>query len=207
MNIAQTTPVEPVAPASSPWGTPQSSTRLASGIWSITTSSHGGIWLSPERNADVPDYMADATGWYEEDLAWAVPAVVYPEAFRDNIGAAIRILRVYMPDAYERFTGDTVAPGESYIRDRSVFHRDNPQAWLVHVAWSDATEWVDPGHFGVSARQGEPGTAAYVASPERFFMIEADEYVANWSLIGFQIDQSRHREVERPDQVNARRRA
>lgn len=207
MDIAQTAPVEPVAPTTSPWGVPQSSKRLACGIWSITTASHGGIWLSPELNAGVPDYMADEAGWYEEDLAWAVPAVVYAETFQDTIGAAMRILRVYMPDAYERYTGDTLVPGESYIRDRRVFHRDNPQAWLVNVAWSDATAWVDPGHFGVSARQGEPGTPAYVCSPERFFMIPADEYVASRSLVGFQIDLSKHRQVARPDQINTRRRA
>jgi hypothetical protein len=33
-----------------PWGAPQTTKEIASGIILYTTASHGGFWLSPERN-------------------------------------------------------------------------------------------------------------------------------------------------------------
>jgi hypothetical protein len=57
-----------------PWGEVQTSEILAPGIVEVTTASHGGIWLSPERNAEVPNAVKRETfcenglyGWYEED--------------------------------------------------------------------------------------------------------------------------------------------
>ena len=42
---------------SSPWGSVQSCERIAGGIYSICTASHGGIKLSRQRNRIMPDYM------------------------------------------------------------------------------------------------------------------------------------------------------
>lgn len=41
-----------------PWGRSDSQKELADGIWMVTTPSHGGVKLSPERQAQMPDYMA-----------------------------------------------------------------------------------------------------------------------------------------------------
>lgn len=61
-------------PKTTPWGDPQTTEILAPGIVQFTTASHGGIWLSPERNAQVPARLKRRTflrnglkGWYEED--------------------------------------------------------------------------------------------------------------------------------------------
>jgi hypothetical protein len=61
-------------PTTTPWGEPQTTEILAPGIVLFTTASHGGIWLSPERNAQVPMKLKRSTfcqnglrGWYEED--------------------------------------------------------------------------------------------------------------------------------------------
>lgn len=61
-------------PKTTPWGDPQTTEILAPGIVQFTTASHGGIWLSPERNAQVPRRLKRRTfmrnglrGWYEED--------------------------------------------------------------------------------------------------------------------------------------------
>lgn len=59
-------------PTETPWGQPQHTKELAPGIWHISTMSHGGIWLSPERRAAMPPDMDKITWlgsdeWYEED--------------------------------------------------------------------------------------------------------------------------------------------
>ena len=86
-------PTEPVVsecaalpPVHSPWGSPDEIRIIADGIWFVGTPSHGGFWLSPERNALVPVAWREATwakmglqGWYEEDQdAWLV-VLTFPE--------------------------------------------------------------------------------------------------------------------------------
>ncbi len=57
-----------------PWGKVQESRVIAPGIFFLSTASHGGIYLSPEINATVPDRIKEMTfsgqgfqGFYEED--------------------------------------------------------------------------------------------------------------------------------------------
>lgn len=84
-------------PTHSPWGAIQHSVRLADGIWSVTTSNHGGLWLSPERIEQLNQWILIAPGtgqlqeyvtfvhdpqWWEEDCDWCTPIV----AFADEIG-------------------------------------------------------------------------------------------------------------------------
>ena len=112
---------------STPWGRAQHIKRIAKGIFSVSTPSHGGIKLSRERNGKVPDYMREPGGWYEEDCDWCIPFLVFTAdilAERDeyalkNIaeGAPIRTLRNWRPEAFEKFFGTELAPGESYIKD------------------------------------------------------------------------------------------
>ena len=74
-------------PTHTPWGTPDRAIELAPGILLIDTPSHGGIWLSPERNALIPAWIKALTfasgqgrnGWYEEDCDIAIPLAAFPE--------------------------------------------------------------------------------------------------------------------------------
>ena len=69
---------------STPWGPSQGSNKIATGIMFYHTARHGGVHLSPKRNAQVPDYMRAADGWYEEDCEWAIAAVVFMDEFLDD---------------------------------------------------------------------------------------------------------------------------
>lgn len=76
-----------------PWGAAQTADTIAEGITHVTTASHGGIHLSPDRNALVPDYMKlgtfqrqGAEGWYEEDCDWCIPAIIFENEFRTHAG-------------------------------------------------------------------------------------------------------------------------
>lgn len=85
----------------SPWGAIETMTEIAPGIVQVTTPSHGGIHVSPERLAKMPEELRatpySAGGWFEEDCDWALVAVCFPEAFAPEMVAAAKrmIERVY----------------------------------------------------------------------------------------------------------------
>lgn len=56
-----------IIPEHSPWGPVQNATVLATGIVFVDTASHGGIKLSAERIAQMPEGARKTSGWYEED--------------------------------------------------------------------------------------------------------------------------------------------
>ena len=59
----------------SPWGPITFATRKDQGIWFVSTDSHGGFWLSPERREELPErlkgtsFLNESHGdeWWEED--------------------------------------------------------------------------------------------------------------------------------------------
>ena len=65
----------------SPWGTIDAAQLLADGIVSVQTPSHGGIWLSSARLAQMPPDQRSSDGWYEEDCEAAFPL----RRFRDEV--------------------------------------------------------------------------------------------------------------------------
>lgn len=64
-----------------PWGPTQQKEVYAEGVAFHSTASHGGIQLSADRNAKVPEQVRSSDGWYEEDCAWACVAITFPELF------------------------------------------------------------------------------------------------------------------------------
>ncbi len=100
---------------SSPWGPPQTVEVIARGIYLVETASHGGFYLDPTRNAEVPDYFKAASfnrqgerGWYEEDCDWCIPALVFPDEFSAKLGAhtvalARQIACRWHAEAFDRF--------------------------------------------------------------------------------------------------------
>ena len=73
-----------------PWGRVQQLSMIADGIWQVSTASHGGIWLSPDRLAQVRfDWAAYAEswahgwgpGWFEEDVAACAVVATWPSLF------------------------------------------------------------------------------------------------------------------------------
>jgi hypothetical protein len=62
---------------SSPWGMIDSALPLGPDAISVSTPSHGGIWVSPSGMAKIPEplrataYSGD--GWFGEDCDWCIP--------------------------------------------------------------------------------------------------------------------------------------
>jgi len=114
-----------------PWGQTQHITKIAEGISSVSTASHGGIKLDAKRNAAMPEYMRKTGGWYEEDCDWALPFVVFERdilAFGETW--AVRAITEgahhkstmlnWHPVAYEKFFDVCIVPGASFIREHPL---------------------------------------------------------------------------------------
>lgn len=82
-----------------PWGQASSVNFIADGVISVSTGSHGGFFLSPERNRQVPACFRllsfkglGKDGWYEEDSDWCMVALTFPDLFSvDELAIAKRI--------------------------------------------------------------------------------------------------------------------
>lgn len=159
---------------STPWGSIQTYTRIAEGVISVSTAGHGGIWLSDERIAQLPDHYEPFTGtrrWAEEDEDGAlvlqylgflslIPDPLTLHVTEMDIQAGHRTRKKLYGDgfyggpiaeAYKRQTGDNC--GEmicnSYLQPspggfRLAILPDDAKAWLKRF---DAGEAVDPAIF------------------------------------------------------------
>ncbi|SDK43538.1 DUF7007 domain-containing protein [Bradyrhizobium ottawaense] len=191
-------------PARSPWGAIQTKRELAPGIWSVSTAGHGGIKLSRERNAGVPDYMRAEGGWYEEDCQWSIAAMIYPGAFqrvvqidgrpdKTEYDYALDSFRGWYPDEYERFFNVKLLPGESRSRDERIFIEETKDKFVLRSAWGDWASWVPKGKVGVCARRASDGA-------EKWFLI-GETYTERRAkgMHGIVIDPSVDTEIEKPE--------
>jgi hypothetical protein len=193
-----------------PWGPSQTERVIADGITLYTTASHGGILLSPERNARVPEYMRNSSGWYEEDCEMMVPWLVFEadvRAWADKtdwttgdfqMKCAHESVRNRDPDSYEKFYGVKLGPAESRARARQAFAEKDKNDWIVTTAWGDWAVGVPAGMIGVCASKGfDHGQADRQQKPEKWFILPKAEYYEylNSGAIGFVIDLARHQEI------------
>ena len=94
-----------------PWGQADGAEVLAEGIISYSTPSHGGIWLSAERQKRMPDIdnFLHSKQWWEEDCDWAIPYVVFADdiqrhgtayKFEENLNSAMRTANKSHPSIF-----------------------------------------------------------------------------------------------------------
>jgi len=87
--------------------------ELATGIYTVTTESHGGIYLAPARQATLPAWALGIgsrycakPAWWEEDCEAVVPLLAFhadmPDWIRDKgAGYWADNLRAMYPALYE----------------------------------------------------------------------------------------------------------
>lgn len=103
------------------WGKIDHLEEITDGIWWVSTPSHGGILVDGVHNRQIPGYMRDVEGSYEEDCDWAIVATVFGDYFTEKQRRHARnILRDWNPKMYEQFYGVTLGPGLSYIKDQET---------------------------------------------------------------------------------------
>lgn len=81
----------------SPWGTIQIQRPIAEGLIMVSTASHGGLFMSPERVAEfrvcLPVFrsFSGSAHWLEEDCDCLAAALIWPELFgREMARSAVR---------------------------------------------------------------------------------------------------------------------
>lgn len=94
-----------------PWGPAQTATYYGDGIVQYSTAGHGGFHVSAGLLRRMPDYLQNAdvyanghAGWFEEDCAWAIVAITYPERFKMQTRLdAVRTMQSTYPKQWEEF--------------------------------------------------------------------------------------------------------
>lgn len=70
-----------------PWGLVDYVTKMAEGIWSVTTPSHGGFLLDDAHAALIPERIKPFTGdnhYWEEDFDYIVPLLLFQPEIEPN---------------------------------------------------------------------------------------------------------------------------
>lgn len=175
-----------LAPKSSPWGVVQDATELAAGVWLVSTASHGGVKLSPERNAAMPTAVRHADGWYEEDCDWSLAALVHPDAFTAKaLTSAHDTARHWLPDEYTAITGEALTPSTSRALSERQFRAMTETAFVVASGFGSWSPFVPEGKVGVCAFRASDGAeqwalvdaAKYKAYPPYVLDPEHDEFI------------------------------
>jgi hypothetical protein len=174
-----------------PWGQSQTVKHFGPDIFSVSTSSHGGFKVEVHANMKIPFYMRAADGWYEEDCDWAVVAVVFPDLFSyGEYESAKQTLRSWRPEAYERFYGVTLKPGESHKKDEAEFFKAHANDLLVVSAVGDWHTDCPKGFVLVTATKG--GGREGAGGERLEFFVPAQEYTLDRGIMPFVIDESKH---------------
>ena len=176
-----------------PWGEPQSVEEVAEGITFVSTASHGGYHLSPEKNQVVNEIWRRQDNWYEEDCDWAIVAITFPEFFtKEDVSNARRTAINWLPDEYMAVTGKKIAIAESKTLSERAFFAANSDKYIVISAVGDWHEKVPEGQVAVYAAIGGKRNDT---KNEKCFLVHAEEYEKR-SGHGFVIDSERHKEIE-----------
>ena len=178
-----------------PWGEADGVEIVTEGIGWVHTPGHGGVKLSPALNSRMPEYMRQRGGWYEEDCEWSKVYVALAALLRavgtdridSDCASAVNTLRSYYPDEYERFFGETIAPGDSYAKDKRAFEAAHVNDLVVISAVDSKTF---PGFVEATASIGGIRGGATTT-----FVVPSDEYDAR-DRFGFVIDRSKHLTAE-----------
>lgn len=178
-------------PVGTPWGPSQTATIHAEGVFEHSTASHGGFHLASYRNARVHPMLRTDDGWYEEDCAWSIVAITFPDLFTAyERRCAERTLKDWWPDAWEAIFGTILGPGESHERDRRAFEAEHRDDWIVVSAITSSHQ---PGFVECVAT---PGGKRDAATPKRRFLVPSAEYTAG--RFGFVIDPGLHPTYDGP---------
>lgn len=180
-------------PAHSPWGEIQTAEQLLPGIWTVTTSSHGGFLLSEQRHNAMPPCLGRADRHYEEDVDYALVVLAFEREFSAAgpinqlmVRGAHDTVRNWYPDQYSDHTGKPVAAKESHVLKMRDAYRERLGRPVVVSAFGSWADWVPAGKTGVIARTvtavDQMGRPSYAADEHRA-LVDADKYDARGLVI------------------------
>ena len=150
-------------PATTPWGIAHIATQILPGIWEVSTASHGGMILSDERQAAMPEALGRASAAYEEDVDWSLVVLAFEAEFRSSalrfsphhVDLARQIVRTWRSERYTAHAGEPVPLNESPILRRRAAALAAVGELVTTSAFGDWAHWVPEGQVGVVARRIE----------------------------------------------------
>jgi hypothetical protein len=185
-----------------PWGAADFVDEVGPGIYIVSTSSHGGMHLSDEINARIPDYMRRDSGWYEEDCEIAIPCWILGKAAFTNehthkyidSGEAKKTVQQWFPYHWEKYAGLTLEPGQSHRKDEDVYLKAHKDDWLVISASKgpNCFSSIPAGFVVVTATIG--GNRCIHAN-KRSFLVPEHEYEKRNPSLYFHVDPNLYKEV------------
>ena len=116
--------------------------------------------------------MRRSPGWYEEDCDWSIVAVIFPQHFIGSYGTALDTLKNWNPEAYQRFFGIALRPGESHKLDESLFREKHKDDYVVVSAIGRDNGLVEC--FAV--RGGRSDNGKYASKDEKTVFVLQAEY-------------------------------
>lgn len=210
-----------VRQAAAQWGDINEAVEIAPGIVQVFCSGHGGLKISPERNALIPEPIRRRGGIYEEDCDFFIVQRSFPEAFRDSeaisehlrgrklediVSEADDSVRRWSPDGWEKATGREVQPGESRVRDEETFRHRFAQEHgsdfrTGSTTFSDSSKHLagETVRIPLATARGESPAVAILPTEE--YRRLRDEARAN-SAIGVPIPPKYYRTVTEPMTVS-----
>lgn len=143
------------APTSSPWGTVQHSRRFAEGIWFVSTSSHGGYWLSPQRQAELHqvDSLKDfGPQWLEEDCEACLVYLRWPGFSTDEqIADSIQMAKVVSSWQHCTRWNRVV----DWLKTTMLHERAESHAEAVKLLWQSGSMSTSGNGWTVRFRRGD----------------------------------------------------
>jgi hypothetical protein len=105
-----------------PWGRADFVSYPAQGFAVVSTPSHGGIFVNPERAGLIDAEWRKDSGWYEEDCEALIVAAAYPEHFcrgAEHREQCLDQLRYWYPETFARVypEQDRQRTGQDTVRD------------------------------------------------------------------------------------------
>lgn len=174
-------------PRESLWGAIVIAEQVLPGIWRVETPTHGGLVLSDERQAAMPEALRHDVPQYEEDVLWSLPVLAFETEFANAAAVgtstmlqlAHDIARNWRPDAYAAFTGTAIEPRDSHVMRRRAAYEALIGSVVVTSASGSWAEWVPDGKVGVVGRKVASvdylGWPTY-EGPEHRGLVAADRY-------------------------------
>lgn len=163
-----------------PWGQIQERRQLAGGIECVSTASHGGYHLSPQRAEELRRVLPTAKifagpCWLEEDCDWALAVLVWPDLFSDQDAYnAVRTI-VGFHEEIDLFAYYGTERGEGVARRAAAYWDKVRDAWEVG-SLCGPIDGAPKGSFGVSLLRGadERRFVCFRCYPERQFYKDAE---------------------------------
>jgi hypothetical protein len=168
-----------------------------------STPGHGGYRLSPSVDVLVPGPLRELgkvgrhTGWYEEDLCYAVVHFCFPALFSaEQVENARDVLKNWYPDAYMAATGEWLEEKDSRVLRERALRATLKDKYVGVTAWGDWHDKVPAGMVAVRCvKGGRDERGGFVTNDEKHLLVPEPDYAKSGPL-GFVVeDPAKYTEV------------